>query len=308
MISGALILNRNNSNIKNFFKKRIKRLFTPYIPWVIIYFILGITVIHDMWGMFYYDTPASLSIEYFLGVFFSMSEFSSVLWFIWCILGFYLVVPILDSFIKDYEMKGLEYILIISIICAIIPTLCLEDSVISNRLEFIKPFFLCYLYPILGYYLHKKEFNISEKYLFLLGIALLIIGYVLSLNSMYVQGINDLSIKLLDTNSLYVISQAIGLFLIFKYANVKMISSRLKPVKETFLSRLIVSLSICSFGMYFVHWVIIYYMHNQQFFIQFTIGKAYYWIPIFGIGLVISSWIIVLIISKIPILKWLSGV
>ena len=74
------------------------------------------------------------------------------------------------------------------------------------------------------------------------------------------------------------------------------------------LSIIIVSLSICSFGMYFVHWVIVNYIFTQKFFIQFTMGKAYLWIPIFGIGLVIISWIIVLIMSKIPLLTWLSGV
>ena len=146
MISGALILNRKNSNIKDFFKKKIKRLFIPYILWVIIYFALGLTLIHDMYGLYYYDTPASLSIEYFCSVLFSLSAFSSILWFIWCIFGFYLAVHILDSFIRDYELKGLEYILIIAFICAIIPTLSLENSSIADRIRFIKPFFLCYFY------------------------------------------------------------------------------------------------------------------------------------------------------------------
>ena len=65
MISGALLIGQKKYDFLDFFKRRFSRIFIPHIFWVIIYFILGLTIISDYYGLFNYSTPASLSISYF---------------------------------------------------------------------------------------------------------------------------------------------------------------------------------------------------------------------------------------------------
>ena len=65
MISGALLIGQKKYDFLDFFKRRFSRIFIPHIFWVIIYFILGLTIIPDYYGLFNYSTPASLSISYF---------------------------------------------------------------------------------------------------------------------------------------------------------------------------------------------------------------------------------------------------
>ena len=141
MISWTLLIGQEKYDFSEFYKRRFSRIFIPYIFWVIIYFILGSTIIPDHYGLYSFNTSASFSIQYFIMVFFSSSEFSALFWFVWCIIGFYLIVPILNSFVKDYGLKGLEYILIISTICLLIPTLTLDYSTIADRFRYISPFF-----------------------------------------------------------------------------------------------------------------------------------------------------------------------
>ena len=38
---------------------------------------------------------------------------ASILWYFWTLIGIYLFIPIINSFIREYQMKGLEYFLII---------------------------------------------------------------------------------------------------------------------------------------------------------------------------------------------------
>ena len=301
MISGALIISQKKYDISEFFKRRFNRVFIPYIFWVIIYFILGSTIIPDHYGLFAFDNTSSLSIQYLISVFFSLSEFSALFWFIWCIIGFYLITPILNSFVKDYGLKGIEYILAISILCILIPTLGLELSALTNKLSYITTFFTCYFYPILGYYLHNKKFNISNKMLIIVGLILFILGYCLSLNTMYFGGISDFTIKFLDMNHLYVVIESLGLFLMFKY--IFMYLDNFKNITSSVFMKLIVSLSECSYGIYFVHMILLDYLLTLKWFIQFTVGKAYIWIPLFSCSIILISWFIIGIMSKTPVLK-----
>ena len=73
------------------------------------------------------------------------------------------------------------------------------------------------------------------------------------------------SINKLDFFNIFVIFEASGVFLMFRYFNVKMISKKLKPLKETVFVKLVVSYSTCTFGIFFLHWLIVNYMAYNPF-------------------------------------------
>ena len=96
MISGALLLNREYT-LKDFFKRRFTRILYPFIFWMIItlslyYFFLG------------------FGEKELLKVFFGDNRYT---WFIWVMMGIYLILPVLNSFIVEYGMKGVRYFLAI---------------------------------------------------------------------------------------------------------------------------------------------------------------------------------------------------
>ena len=121
-------------------------------------------------------------------------------------------------------------------------------------------------------------------------------------------GYGNWTINKLDFFNIFVIIETTGVFMAFRYFNVKMISSKLKPLKETFMAKLVISYSMCTFGIFFLHWVLVQYIAYNPFFDQFRVGKTYFWIPFFSICIALLSWAIIWILSKIPILKICSGV
>lgn len=94
MISGALLIGKDY-NLSVFLKKRFSRVLIPTIFWQIIGFLSILIFIG-----FTYDNLT-----------FAVTQFGFP-WFVCAILGVYFVIPIFNSFIKEYGIKGAEYFLI----------------------------------------------------------------------------------------------------------------------------------------------------------------------------------------------------
>ena len=138
MLSGALLLNRKYS-LKEFYKKRFSRIFYPFLFWMIISIIIGIL---------YLNWTKIDALNVFFGI-------TSHTWYIWVLIGIYLIIPIINSFFKEYGLKGLEFFLIIWIITILFNSYCphylktLELSYFSGYIGYV----------ILGYYLDNKKFK-----------------------------------------------------------------------------------------------------------------------------------------------------
>ncbi len=85
-VSGSLLLTRKYE-VKKFLEKRFKRVFLPFLFWIIVYIIAGILIWH------YQPT-----ITYFIDTAFGVQDYSRPFWFIWSLIGVYLLIPrILDT-------------------------------------------------------------------------------------------------------------------------------------------------------------------------------------------------------------------
>ena len=96
MISGALLLNKDYT-ISNFLNKRFIRILLPFVFYGLMLPIIKMKFMGYPWTI----------TEYFELFFFNQY------WFVWMIIGAYLIIPILNSFIKEHELKGLEYLIIL---------------------------------------------------------------------------------------------------------------------------------------------------------------------------------------------------
>jgi surface polysaccharide O-acyltransferase-like enzyme len=273
MISGALLLNRDY-DLEDFLKRRFTRIIYPFIFWVFL-ICLGIIVT---------SSDYSLAWKVLIGDF-------SVTWYFWTLIGIYLAIPILNTFLKEYGEIGLKYFLIVWIITIILKTFN-SYPLFSN---FNLDFFAGYIgYPILGYYLNNKKFSIDDKKLCILSALILLISFGIYV---YIDYLKLDFIRLIYQNiPMIIISSAFFLFI----KSIDNLTS-FKSIKDHVIGTIIYSISICSYGMYFSHVIVLKALsiinpHSNLLF------------PLIFFAMIFLSWLLVYTVSKIPGLKIFSGI
>lgn len=278
MLSGALLLNRQYT-LSEFFKRRFVRILYPFIFWVLVTGIIGFLC-------FNWSGDETLKVIFGL---------TSPFWYIWMLIGIYLFIPIINSFLKEYGLRGFEFFLLVWFVTILLATVKvpLLDGINLH-------YFAGYMgFVVLGYYLDNKEFKLSDKNMFYAGVLLLIASTILR---MYVFRF-ELELYS-DYNLLFTtIAQTVGLFLAVKYLDKISIDTDnlYSKIKTNIIGKIILSISICSYGMYLVHYVII-----ECF--EFLNIHSLKLLPVIFIITVLASWTIIFILSKIPYLKKVSGV
>ena len=111
-----------------------------------------------------------------------------------------------------------------------------------------------------------------------------------------------------DLFDILVLMETMGVFIAFKYADVKMISDSIRPIKEQTLGKVIVTFSSCSFGIYFSHYIILLYLFYIGFMKWWRYKSLFIYFPLSAIIIIGLSWTLIYVMSKIPILKIGSGV
>lgn len=282
MISGALLLNREYT-LKDFFKRRFTRILYPFIFWMIItlslyYFFLG------------------FGEKELLKVFFGDNRYT---WFIWVMMGIYLILPVINSFIVEYGMKGVRYFLAIWFIIIILQTIGfypLYKLDLSYFAGFIG-------YVVLGYYLANAEFKLPDRILIILG-AILYVAF-LAMN-WYCQG-HKMFITGSAYFSIFVAMASIGVFIFFRcisdysQKNIKSLTSKIHgKIENGRLGRIILSISVCSYGMYFVNSLIMRFVKEWHI-------ATFKMLPVIFISVTLISWLIIVGLDKIPIIRKFCG-
>lgn len=277
MLTGALLLNKKIS-LPKFFKRRFSRICFPFIFWVVIILASGFLIFN--WNL-------EIALRRFMGE-------ASILWYFWTLIGIYLFIPIINSFIREYQMKGLEYFLIIWFFTILLKTFQLWP--LFPPFEFNFNFELNYFtdfigFVILGYYLDNKDFKINSINMLIISCLTLIISIglydYLILNHVYIGPVYQ---------NLINVFMAIGIFLFIKQLDKLNI---LEHMKDNLIGKLITSLSIYSYGIYFVHFIIYHYF----MLFDFHSNKI---IPIMILIVLGISWFIIWILSKIPYINRFS--
>ena len=272
MISGALLLNREYPSLEKFLKKRFARIIYPFIFWIIL--ILGQLYLHGYNSKFIWNV--------FIGE-------PSITWYFWTLIGIYLFIPVLNTFIKEYKIKGVEYFLAIWFFTMILKTFNSYPLWHYFNLDMFAGFVG---YPVLGYYLANKEFKLNDKKLCILGFIILIISLAVFVY------LNYTKVSLIRYENLPNMFMGIGLFLFIMCIDRL---NKFSPIKDNFIGKAITSLSVCSYGMYFSHTIVVKELsyHNPGSNLLF---------PLMFVLIVFLSWLLPYVMSKIPYLKTVSGV
>jgi surface polysaccharide O-acyltransferase-like enzyme len=282
MISGALLLNDNRPlTTTQFLKKRLSKIVIPLVAWSFIYYVAMV-----------YNGSTVFSIKKFIYNF-STDNLAGHLWFMYTILGLYLITPLLKILVHNATKRDVEYFLGLWIFASIILKLMvyLVGFSFSIELFFVTKFVG---YFVLGYYLFKYQLT---KRNIVFSLISLVIGLLGTFFLTYYGTTNNdgkLDQYWYEYHSITVFMISVGIFTLFK--------DILFKAKQDINSKLN-WFSQASFGIYLVHLLVLNTLLSA------IIGKVWDHIhPIIGIPInvaivIIMSAIITFIIQKIPVLK-----
>lgn len=279
MISGALLFNRPQTLVP-FYKKRFTRVLCPIVIWSVIYIIFD-----D------YFIPNDLSyLQRILRI--PLYEQSGIMWFMYTLVGIYLVTPIISVWLSSCTKRDVEIILGIWVITLLLPYLILIDPksiAIIGANGTLHHFYGFIGYALLGYYLRKYVNILLRSWTFGL-MCVCAFGFPL-----FVYFSNALPIDVLnDSMSLSSALMSTVAFLFFKGID----------YKDGRLLRIILKIAEFSFGIYLCH--MLFLLPLRYWLTQFHINYIIQ-IPLTALFVGIVSYLFVWILSKIPYSKLLFG-
>lgn len=299
MISGYLLLNRNN-NYSQIFKKTVNRILLPLIFWYGFYLWWGEYFHHNgqtIWQM----TRSLLEGNLFH------------LYFFWIIGGLYLTLPIWQTLIKNVDQNKLKITIFLFFILAIVQSLI--DYFIFGRTFFasIPFYFVPYTaYFLLGGYIEKFKPIYNSKKIALIflsaGLAIAICKYLtlLLFNSGHFTLINMYHVDywFFHFNPLIIILTT-SFFLLISYLSQ---SQFMKAKKAENMRPLISNLANASFAVYLIHPFVLDLI-DVKLLSPLSQIQSSLWLYFSQriILVLIFSFVISIAIRKIPLIKKIVG-
>jgi len=221
------------------------------------------------------------------------------LWFLYMLIGLYLLTPIIRCFIGNCTKLHIEYFLILFFLIGTCLPLCnaflaFIPTLRGKEIYLPVPELTGYIgYYVAGYYYANYNIEVKTKRrLYLLGMLSLLFTIIgTSLISIYRKEATPILLGYVLPNTLFV---SFAIFLLFKDASSNITLTRRQE-------RAIIHLSKNIFGLYLVHilaLIILIKLGVSVFIINPLIS-----IPIISILVMIISYIITMMIRKIPVIE-----
>lgn len=235
IISGYLAFPQNKP-LKQYFLSKINRVVIPFILWVMIYAVTE----------YISGNPIFLNHDI-------LNEGSAHLWFIYIIVGLYLIVPVLDEFLRKVSKKVLVFYLLLCLATTVFPLIIFKLNIPYNEhnvLFTLNSFFGYTGYFVLGFYIktygHESLLFKKKTILFCLVSSFILIG-------VYFFVFNCQTVVVSDYKGLPILLYTIAVLAILKLASPYIERSRMKGF--------FASLSLYSFGIYLSHMLVVRYLY-----------------------------------------------
>lgn len=290
MISGYFLLPMHDI-IGKFFKKRFIRLLYPFIVWCALYAVYYVFQRGDSIGQMLQHI-INIPINYGVEV--------GHLWYIYMLLGLYILIPIISPWLESCSKKELQGYLLLWLFTTLLPYLHLafSNGVLGECFWNQSPMLYYFTgfagYLILGFYIKKFDFKSL-----IVPIILLIIGYVFT-TYLYCSRINtatnvadlELPWQFCSTNVAFM---SFGIFMLFKAIRWK---------GENKFGHLLSNIAARSYGMYLAHIMILnffYTVYNGLF------STSLIKIPLMAISTFITVYIVIRLMYYLPKAKYWVG-
>lgn len=293
MISGYLLLDPGKQDtLGMFFKKRFLKVGIPLVAWSAIFF---------WWGYYFYKIPVSTEIIT-QKMLYGMPYFH--LYFLFIMVGLYLITPILKIYLINASRSNLRYFLIISFSIPLLLTFFNHwyptGSIGVNAITF----FCMYIsYFLAGYYI--KDIRLQKaKFLIALFILMLLIGFTSFATFITVKEFapSPQWQYFYEYFSPNVVLMSLLIFIIFNSLN--SIILRLELIQK--VTNIIAP---CTFGIYLIHPIIDNILQSGMLGYSINIFTPN---PFEGLLVTITvvfivSFVVTYIAKKIPLLKNIFG-
>jgi len=289
MISGALMLDKNYNCSKEKMKKHIARMIEFFMFWSILYCIIYEILIPK------FINHDSIKIN---KVITELIKGHYHLWFIYLIIGVYLIVPLLRLWVKDENKKYVKYFIILSIFFVYIIKYVVtigknfSESFVKINDFYDNSFQLKYIggytaYFLLGWYLNNYDLK-HKKCIYILGILGLLVSII---GTSILSSIANKSVDLFDNLGINVLAQSVAVFVFIK--------DKFKEKENE--NKVVKSISKHSLGIYAMHPAFITVIY--KIFEISNINNALICIPIAFAVVFLGSYLGTYIFSKIPGLR-----
>lgn len=280
MITGAMLLDyQKKYDTKTYFKKRFIKILIPLISWSIIMLI---------WKLFTNQIQIEPNFKYIINLFFT-NGIEYIYYFMFLIIGIYLTIPVIAKLSED--RKTLWYIVILLFITKSFLPLILKLIGISYNNDLAIGINGYLIFVILGYLI--RDMDISKKnriIIYILGINSCLFRYFWTYFSSTKLGYKDG--LLFDYTQFHSVFLAVAVFVLIKQIKWNKYISKKSQ-------RIISKISSCSFGIYLIHIIVMYYERQILDISVYSI----WWRTICVILTYIISLLIVYILKKIPLVK-----
>lgn len=293
MISGALFLDNNKPvTYKGIFKKNIFRIVVSMLFWSLIYVLYSII---------------RFNLSFTEKSFYKIIEGHYHMWYIFAIIGLYLIVPILRKITEDKRITK-QFITLGVIFTFVIPRITnfiklvdiksleqLNTSLTNMVKDMHFHLTLGYVvYFVLGYYLMKYDVSKKVRSLFYVLGLLSVITIIISTN-WYSNRIDKPATWFYEYLSICTLITSVSIFLFAKY-----VLSKIKLKKKT--TSVILALSKYSFGVYLCHPLFISIL--KDYFELTTVSfNPVLSVPVLTLLIFLLSLFVSFIFNKIPFIN-----
>lgn len=264
MITGALLL-PVRGEASTFYKKRIPRVFYPFLIWSVIYNLfpwitglLGLSpqVILDFFPYAGEDVMRqsfAVSLEYILTIPFNFSILAVHMWYIYLLIGLYLYLPVFSAWVEKASERAKLMFLLAWGVTLLLPyyyqfvSVYLWGTCSWNSFGMLYAFAGFNGYLLLGHYLRNLDWSLKKT--LAIGIPMFAVGYVVTFFGFrHITALPEYTDEMLELFftycSLNVVMMTIPVFMLAKKAKVN--SERMRKA--------LANLTVCGFGIYMIHY------------------------------------------------------
>jgi surface polysaccharide O-acyltransferase-like enzyme len=286
LASGYLILGRAEANLE-FYRKRFTKVLIPLLVWSILYFLWMHPENFEDQRTAFERISSLLEAMYSGPVVFH-------LWFLYILIGIYLVAPILRIYVHASKNNDLIYFLLLWLLAG--PLFSLFVKIVGRPSELLEiPIVSGYVgYFVLGYALKRLDF--SGKTVWFRGLMVLSI-LITFLGTHYLSWRSDqFNEYLYDYLALNVVLMSLsGFVVVLNWAWAK------RP------HALVQVLSSLSFGIYLIHVFVleVFRRGDLGFKLHGSLASPLYMIPVTSLAVFIVSAFAIFMIRKIPLTRFI---
>lgn len=264
MITGALLL-PVRGDASTFYKKRIPRVFYPFLIWSVLYnlfpWITGLLGLNPQIILDFFPYAGeevmrqsfSVSLEYILMIPFNFSILAVHMWYIYLLIGLYLYLPVFSAWVEKASERAKLMFLLAWGVTLLLPyyyqfvSNYLWGTCSWNSFGMLYAFAGFNGYLLLGHCLKNLEWSLKKT--LTIGIPMFAVGYAVTfLGFRHITALPEYTDEMLELFftycSLNVVMMTIPVFMLAK--KVKVNSERMKKA--------LANLTVCGFGIYMIHY------------------------------------------------------